>query len=297
MQKRSRLALIAGMVLVLALDSSAAPVLPGQYIGTFVVYSSDPQFGGISGFEISDDGRSFVALSDRARWTEGRLNRNEAGKITGITAAKMRPLLDETGKQWRGERADSEGLAIAPNGRAYVSFEGKHSARVVAYARMGRSAQPLPSAKAFANMPANSALEALAVDAAGAVYTMPEDPKGPYTVFRFRNGAWDSNLTISHQADFQAAGADFGPDGRFYLLERGFHGIFGFSSRVRSFALTVRGFRDERVEMQSNPGTHDNLEGLAVWRDEKGDIRLTMIADDNFYWVQRNEVVEYRVTP
>ena len=36
---------------------------------------------------------------------------------------------------------------------------------------------------------------------------------------------------------------------------------------------------------------------LAVWRDANGAIRLTMIADDNFFWVQRTEVVEYRVLP
>ena len=40
---------------------------------------------------------------------------------------------------------------------------------------------------------------------------------------------------------------------------------------------------------------HDNLEGLAVWRDDSGAIRLTMISDDNFNLLQRTELVEYAV--
>ena len=38
----------------------------------------------------------------------------------------------------------------------------------------------------------------------------------------------------------------------------------------------------------------DNLEGIAVWADGQG-IRITMISDDNFLFVQRTELVEYRV--
>jgi hypothetical protein len=44
-------------------------------------------------------------------------------------------------------------------------------------------------------------------------------------------------------------------------------------------------------------GQHDNLEGLSVWRDAKGTIRLTMIADDNFYFFQTTEIVEYGIPP
>jgi hypothetical protein len=40
---------------------------------------------------------------------------------------------------------------------------------------------------------------------------------------------------------------------------------------------------------------HGNLEGLAVWQDALGTIRLTMLSDDNFNSFQRSEFVEYRV--
>ena len=43
----------------------------------------------------------------------------------------------------------------------------------------------------------------------------------------------------------------------------------------------------------SLPGVYDNLEGIAVWRDDAGGLHLTMISDDNFIFFQRTEIVEY----
>ena len=64
---------------------------------------------------------------------------------------------------------------------------------------------------------------------------------------------------------------------------------------VRSFVVGDRGLSDEKTVLQTPIGLHDNLEGLSVWRDGAGDIRLTMVSDDNFIALQRTELVEYRV--
>ena len=89
-------------------------------------------------------------------------------------------------------------------------------------------------------------------------------------------------------------GADFGPDGWFYLLERDFRGILGFAARVRRMKLTENGPTDEEILLTTRPLQYDNLEGISVWQDGRG-IRLTMISDDNFLFVQRTELVEYRL--
>ena len=47
--------------------------------------------------------------------------------------------------------------------------------------------------------------------------------------------------------------------------------------------------------LETPTGTHENLEGLAVWRDPEGRLRLTMVADDNFNLFLRNQIVEYRL--
>ena len=297
----SRRTLIGGMAIMLALEGSAASLFPANFIGSYVWRSDDPKHGGFSAIELSHDGAQFTAISDRAGWTTGQITRDAAGLITAINAAPVASLLDTGGQPLGGLRADSQGLAIAANGQIFISFEGKGAARVMAFESLSKPGRDLPIPREFTTFRTNAALEALAIDLAGALYTLAESPRGsgPHAVFRYANGTWAQTLTLPRNKNFDPVGADFGPDGRLYLLERGFHGVLGFSSRVRSVAVTpsalgATAFTDARTELETTPGMHDNLEGISVWRDGAGDIRLTMIADDNFLWLQRTEVVEYR---
>ncbi|MDR0809579.1 MAG: esterase-like activity of phytase family protein [Gemmobacter sp.] len=296
MRRRSVCALI--LALGLAPAGSASPTEPAGYLGSFVWRSDDPKLGGLSGIEISADGQDFTVISDRGNWTQGRFLREGSGRITAIEAEPLRPLRGKGGMPLIGGRGDSEGLALAPDGSAYVSFEG--TAKVLRYTSLDGPAEPLPIPAAFASMQGNSALEALAIGPDGSLYTLPERsgaPRRPFPVWRFRNGAWDQPFAIPRSGGFLAVGADFGPDGRFYLLERRFHGLTGFSSRVRRFALNpgTDGLLKGETVLESRVGQHDNLEGIAVWRDAGG-LRLTLIADDNFFPLQRTEIVEYRIS-
>ena len=173
-------------------------------------------------------------------------------------------------------------------------------------------AENLPRPRAFASYPRNAAFEALAIDSKGVLYTLPEEltgsrrlrlftgqpgnPNGPdFPIWRFDGASWTQPFFLPRSGNYLPVGADFGPDGRFYVLERQFRGIAGFGSRVRSFTVGAKGLGAERVEMESPIGLHDNLEGLSVWRDGTGAIRLTMISDNNFLPIQRTEIVEYRI--
>jgi hypothetical protein len=79
-------------------------------------------------------------------------------------------------------------------------------------------------------------------------------------------------------------GADFGPDGLFYILERTVSPL-GFRSRVQGL--------DDQVLLSTLPSKHGNLEGISVWRDSAGQTRVTMVSDNNFLSVLRSEIVEY----
>ena len=207
----------------LALEGSASPTLPNGYLGSFIWRSEDPRMGGMSAIELDRNGSGFTALSDRGGWTTGRLIRDDAGRITGIDAASVRLLRGKGRAPLAAERSDSEGLAIAPDGTAYVSLEGV--ARVLRYARLDGPAENLPIPPEFRRLQRNSALEALAIGPDGALYTLPERSgreNRPFPVFRFRNGAWAQPFTIPRLGSFLPVGADFGPDGRLYLLERQF---------------------------------------------------------------------------
>ena len=289
MPQRSGLALI---FLLLALVPAAA----AEYLGSLTWRRAEPAFGGYSGLELNDDGTGFVALSDRGHTISGRFRR-EAGRIVEIRSGPLVPLQGRDGGPVAGRFIDSEGLGIAPNGQIYVSFEGIH--RVWRYGALSSAPDRLKRHPAFRGLQNNSSLEALAIDANGTVYTLPERSgvlTRPFPVYRFRKGRWSQPFALSRHGPFLPVGADFGPDGRLYLLERQLAGIFGFQNRVRRFTLGTGPILAEETVLETPIGRHDNLEGLAVWADETGAIRLTMISDDNHRAFQRTEFVEYRLS-
>lgn len=310
MQRRSRLAVIAVVLLTLGLEGSAEVPAPQGFVGAFRWTMPDRNFGGWSGIEVARDGTTFTALSDKGAWVQGRFQRDTAGAITGIAAGKVTKLKSNTDAPLDKPRSDSEDLALAPDGSFYLSFEG--AARVLRYKTIGGLAENLPTPDAFKGFPRNASLESLAVDGKGALYTFPEELTASkrlrlltgqpgnaggadFPVWRYAGGKWTQPFALRRRGTFLPVSADFGPDGRLYVLERDFHGITGFASRVRSFAVGAKGLGAERLILQSPTGRYDNLEGLSVWRDAGGSIRLTMVSDNNFLPIQRTEIVEYRL--
>ncbi|WP_417723292.1 esterase-like activity of phytase family protein [Salipiger sp.] len=292
MRNRSRRGLTATLALVLTFGGAAC-ASEIAFVGSYTWRMDDARFGGLSGIELSQDGTTFTAISDRAGILTGRILR-DGGRITGVDAGPVAELMDLNGRPMPREIADSEGLAIGDDGRIYISFEGRN--RVWAYTTP-ETPVALPRAAAFAGLQNNAGLEALAIDAQGRLYTLPErsgDLTRPFPVWRFDGTSWSEVFSIPRRGTYLPVGADFGPDGKLYILERLFNG-FSFRSRVRRFTVDDSSARDEETLLETYPFRHDNLEGLSVWQDDSGAIRLTMVSDDNFNPLQRTELVEYVV--
>lgn len=289
-------AALTASVVATALVTAAWAEPTAQHLGTYVWQHDDPQFGGFSGIEISEDGKRFHALTDRAHLFRGTVLRDERGLITGLEIEDRAHLSDRDGKPLPpGQMADSEGIAIAPDGRIWVSFEGRH--RVVGYDDPHGPADPLPRPPILPGMGVNAGFEALALSPEGVLVTLPERSASrttPFTVLAFEDGAWSEMTRIRRDGRWLPVGADYGPDGRFYLLERDFLGPLGFRSRLRSMVLDADGPKDEHVLVESWPMQFDNLEGISAWGTPE-DVRVTLISDDNFLFFQRTEVVEYRI--
>lgn len=298
MRSRITVALIAAALLATVIGSGAQAPDNVTFVGSFRWQDRNELFGGFSGLEISDDGSEYWAVGDGGIFTQGNLIRDsETDAITGVSAFEPFALKSPKGIATTGVWDDAEGLAITGNNRAYVSFEGYH--RIWAYDEAGGSAIEIPQHPEFEGLQNNSALEVLAIDADGTLFTMPERSgvlTRPFPVYRFKDGVWDQPFGIPRRSPFLLVGGDFGPDGKFYLLERHLNGLFGFQTRVRRFTFTETGVEDEETLLETSTGRHDNLEGIAVWRDREGDIRITMISDDNFRAFQRTEFVEYRIS-
>ncbi|MGB0900697.1 esterase-like activity of phytase family protein [Halocynthiibacter sp.] len=288
--------------LILALLSPAAmvgdqlPPAQAVFLDNYTVGNHIPGFGGLSGLEISENGNSFFALSDRSILFEGQFARQNE-HITDVMVRAPIPLLQEGGTAFHGKSGDSEGLALTNDGRIVISFEGIPRLSALPHPR-------LPSAGLnrferpddFQKMPENAALEALAVDSAGTFYTLPEDTRdgSDFPVWRFRDNIWDQPFLIPRVGDYLPVGADFSSDGDLYLLERRL-ALTGFASRIRRFRISGNMISDGEIILETAPGQHDNLEGIALWRDDQGHIRITMVSDNNYFILQRTEFVEYMI--
>ena len=204
----------------------AGPVFADTtYLGTYVWTGPGQRFGGFSAIEVQPDGLHFIVLSDRAMMIDGTFSRTD-GLVTGVTETERHLLRDTDGDPMTGLWADSEGLAVSPEGQMYISFEGLPRVRV----QDGADGVPqiLPIQPDFPNLQLNAALEALALGPDGAIYTVPERSGRftvPFPVYRFIAGVWDVPFSIARRDSFQVAGADIGPDGLLYLLERDFNGL------------------------------------------------------------------------
>lgn len=286
------------LVLLLALLAGTLPAraeAPHLVLDSSRIWTdSDPRFGGLSALAVTEDGRHLIAVGDRGIWVTADLARQD-GTLTGITRTGLGDLHGVKGAPLTGYEVDAEGLALDHQGRAYVSFEQLH--RVRRYDRLDRPATPVPGSAAFKRLGGNTGLEALALDADGVLYAIPEarpDPGPWFPVYRLRGGKWDQSLRLPYGGnDFLVSDAAFGPDGRLYLLERKFRWLGGFATRIRSFGRTPTGFDAGETLLETPFGALDNMEGISVWRDPQGRIRVTLISDDNFFPLQRTWLNEY----
>ncbi|SIO47846.1 hypothetical protein SAMN05444722_2463 [Rhodovulum sp. ES.010] len=268
---------------------------------------------GLSGIEISSGGTDLLAITDKGLFVTGRIARRDGRPVTVDLDP---PPIEMTGfheVHLPSRHGDAEGLAVGPDGRVHVAFEGYHRVRV--WSDLRKPAHWMPDLPDAADLGSNAGMEALAYGPGGVLYAVPETVTpgtggfrvlrfvlpAPWAyengepVYRYRFTPWTRAFTLPRRGLFRPVGADFGPDGRFYLLERAFIPPLGFRTRVRRFVMGAEGPEDETVLLSTVVGRHGNLEGLAVWRDATGAIRLTMAADDNGAFFQRSEIVEYRV--
>lgn len=252
-----------------------------------------PGFGGWSGMDIAADGRRFWALSDAGTWTTGTLTRSGPDeRLSGLHALRPQWLGTEVDGESVVFYRDSEGLDVAPDGVMHVSFEGFH--RLRRFDWPGGRMRWVPPPAIAPRLGYNSGMEALARAPDGSLLTLFEtDPRGPgfAALWRWNGARWDQPWTLPRDRGWSPVGADFGPDGRLYLLERGVRPL-GFVTRIRAFDPGAPGLLRGQTVYQAPPGRHGNLEGIGLWRDAAGRLRAVMVADDNHLWLQRSQIVE-----
>ena len=268
------------------LPAQAAPSL--RLDASIVMQMDDARFGGFSSIEVAADGMSFMATSDRGTLLRGDIQR-ENGRLVGVENLRLTDIVDTKGVALTGYHVDAEGLAVSGAGEVFMSFEANH--RVMEQRDADAVPVFVPKHPDFRTLINNAGLEALAIDDAGGLYAIPERSgalERPFPVYHFVDGVWDKEWSLPRSDDFLMSGADIFA-GKLYVLERKFESIWGFASRVRRFEL---GAETGETLLVSEAGTFDNLEGIALWQPEGGAPRVLLIADDNFIFLQKNQLVE-----
>ncbi|MEM7720145.1 MAG: esterase-like activity of phytase family protein [Pseudomonadota bacterium] len=250
---------------------------------------------GVSGLEVAPDGLSFTAVTDRGWWATGRFERtNDA--ISSVVIDSIEPILGSDGfpvaARRAGDRSDAEGLAIGPDGRAWVSFE--RWAHVWRYDEVFGTATWIKDHPTFRDHADNWQLEAAAVAPDGTVYVFSEKPllEG-FPIYRLGlDNLWTIDGFLPERDIFAIVGADFADDGALYLLERKLVVGIWWQNRIRRVRLD--GSEDVTL-WTGERGEYENLEGISVWRDEKG-LRLTLVSDNNGTAGTPTQFVEFRLT-
>ena len=283
-----------------------------KWRGGLELRAENENFGGFSGLVLNRDGSKMIAVTDRGWWLHANLIYQD-GRLAGVGRGSMNELLKPSGKPYKSKKSrDSESIISYTPGdlsRLIVSFERRH--RLVQYRASNNGltgrGRKLYALKSFKTLRYNKGLEAIArfpagTYAGGRIIAIAErslDHRGNHLAW-LMHGKSVKRLTVKRREEFEITDAAAMPGGDLIILERSITLLGGprFSLR-RIKAKTIRpgAVLDGEVIIEADlRHTIDNMEGLALHRHDNGELRLTLISDDNFSVIQRTLILQFALT-
>lgn len=264
----------------------------GQLVhrGSLRLTSEDADFGGISGLIVSGDGERFLAITDSSHWLTGTI-RYRDGKLAAVEGKQIAPLLDLDGNALSGKDGDAEGLGGSLDGDVYVSFERDHRIWRYGFGKDGLKAKPVAvkTPAILKQAPDNSGLEAITVLGDGRIVALTEafyDDNKNIRGWILSPGEDPRAIALKQRAPFDITDVRELANGDLLTLERRFSKAGGVGFEIRRVAAAALD-ADEPMdgEVVADVGMNfmiDNMEGLAVRKDEDGKTIVYAISDDNF---------------
>lgn len=283
-----------------------------SFLGSLELKSEDSRFGGLSSLQLSADGSQFLAISDRGYWVGGILD-HQGDRMTGLRNVVIAPLLDLNGSpliEVSKEAGDAEAIAEIPGSGIIVSFEGRdarlwhYGVSMTDYARPV-TPRPLPLpldvVKEIRALPWNGGIEAMTSLPGGTLVAIAEDSNRSDDLL---DGWIISSSQIARfkyrmTENFRPTDLATLPDGNLILLERRFSLLKGLAARIRTIKaedlLNGGPIEGEEIATLAFPFNVDNMEGIAVRENERGDTLIYLVSDDNYHPLQRTLLMSFKL--
>ena len=265
-----------------------------EQVGFLNIDRNEKDYGGFSGLVISNEGTEALVVTDKSFFFVLELRRDENDILTGYSVIRKGRILSSKGEHLNGRNTDSESIVIDENNNYYISFESNH--RIMMHAEVGGKGVFMPKHPMFRKLSVNKGIEALAIDADNRLIAIPEKPPlgtSDIPIFRLQNDKWEIIKHVKINDNFLVTDAEILPEGLLLILERKFSWTQGFKTRFRLISLDNFDNKEPITVFTSTANQFDNLEGMGLWKDKKGKMRILTVSDDNFHPLQRSEIREF----
>ena len=265
-----------------------------EQIGFLNIDRNEKDYGGFSGLVIQDDGSEALILTDKSFFFVLKLKRNDDDFLTGYSLIRKGRILSSKGEPLNGRNTDSESIVIDENNNYYISFESNH--RIMMHTKVEGAGVFIPKHPMFRKLSVNKGIEALAIDNKDRLIAIPEKPPSGISdipIFRLQNNKWEIIKYVKIKDGFLVTDAEFLPQGLLLILERKFSWTQGFKTRFRLISLNDFDNKKPITVFTSAANQFDNLEGMTLWKDKKGAVRILTVSDDNFHPLQQSEIREF----
>ncbi|WP_020180590.1 esterase-like activity of phytase family protein [Methylopila sp. M107] len=263
--------------------------------------SSDPDFGGLSGLRLSENGARFTAISDRGYWFTGEIV-HEGTKPVALRGVEKSPTPGRDGKPLPGRKGfDTEGLEIFGK-TAWITTERVNWLTRYALDEAGRpkgAGQAVALPKGATTVSLNAGYEGVARLGSGALMLVAqsrvaggEDNRayviGPKTSFAF---------AIRRDDDFVPTDLARLPGGGLILMERRYRPPFSLSVRMKRLSeaeVAPGAVLDGPTLFRASYGQSvDNFEAISAHRGPDGRTVVSILSDDNFHPLQSTLLLQF----
>jgi len=277
-----------------------------EFRGGLVLVSKSRAFGGFSGIHLDAQGTRLLGVTDKGSWLSGRIV-YRVGRPARIADAEMAPILGRDSKPLAARGwYDVEALAQDDDGKFYVGIERVEKIVRFDVGRDGLTARgdPITVPADFKTFTRNRSLECLAVPPkgashAGALIAVTEqslDAAGNLRAYVIK-GDDVTRFSVKRSGEFDVTDCAILPPADLLLLERRYSLASSLGMRIRRIPLaTIKaGAVVDGPPLIKADLAHqiDNMEGIAVHRNARGETIITLVSDDNFSPVQRNLLLQF----